>query len=83
MTVIQRSHYIKMFTDLICYSKKILYSHLVALLLLCQNVFLSQLKRIYYNLDGQRQGGPEGEDYRKPPGLVKRAITKNESGGVT
>jgi len=45
---LSKDHYIKMFTDLFCYSKKLLYSHLLALLRFCHNVFLSQLKRIYY-----------------------------------
>jgi len=34
------------------------------------------------NLDGQCQGGPEGENYRKLPGLVKCPKTKKKSGGV-
>jgi len=37
-----------MFTDLFCYSKKLLYSHMLALLHIFQNVLLSQVKRIYY-----------------------------------
>jgi len=34
------------------------------------------------NLGGQCQGGPEGENYRKLPGPVKRPKTKKKSGGV-
>src|SRR6218665_2134743 len=40
---IQRS----LFTDLFCYSRKLLFYHLLALLRFCQSVFLSHFKRIY------------------------------------
>jgi len=43
---LSKDHYTKMFTDLFCYSNKLLYSHVLALLRFYQNVFLSQLKRI-------------------------------------
>jgi len=39
---LSKDHYIKMFTELFCYSRKLLYSHSLALLHFCQNVFLSQ-----------------------------------------
>ena len=42
-----------------------------------------ETKKLLQDESGQkRQGGPEGENYRKLPGLVKRPKTKKKSGGV-
>src|SRR6218665_2952475 len=43
---LSKDHYVKMFTDTFCYSRKLFYSHLLALLRFVR-IFLSQLKRIY------------------------------------